>query len=281
MRPSKLTSRLVSGGVALAMAGAVPAWAKSASAADPEPAPQASASEQAPPQLQEVVVSGIRQSMESALHLKQFSDTIEDSIVASDIGKLPDVTAIDALQRIPGVQISRQLGEGGGTVTIGGSAVMSGYEIRGLPQAETTLNGREVFSAQGSRVLNLADIPSALLAGIDVYKDPTADQIAGGIAGTVDLRTHKPFDFNGLELEGSAEGQYGDLIRQVKPAFTALASDTWNTGAGKLGALLTLSYQDRSYREDSATNNAVATSTTAVPGETITYPNGTYNILFA
>src|SRR5690242_3928191 len=265
----KLTSRLVSGAVALAMAGAMPAWADTASPAsqpapDPAPAPQASTSQQPAPELQEVVVSGIRESMENALHIKQFADTIEDSIVAQDIGKLPDVTAIDAIQRIPGVQISRQLGEGGGTVTIGGSAVMSGYEIRGLPQAETTLNGREVFSAQGSRVLNLADIPSALLAGIDVYKDPTADQIAGGIAGTVDLRTHKPFDFRGLEVEGSGEEQYGDLIGQAKPAFTALASDTWETGAGKLGALLTLSYQDRSYREDNATNNAVATSTTAV-----------------
>ena len=314
----KLTSRLVSGAVALAMAGAMPAWAETASpgsqpvpdavggavpaaghaaaaarqsqskskavrlasAADPAPAPQASSSQQSAPELQEVVVSGIRQSMESALHLKQFSDTIEDSIVASDIGKLPDVTAIDALQRIPGVQISRQLGEGGGTVTIGGSAVNSGYEIRGLPQAETTLNGREVFSATGSRVLNLADIPSALLAGIDVYKDPTADQIEGGIAGAVDLRTHKPFDFRGLEAEGSAEEHYGDLIGQAKPAFTGLLSDTWDTGIGKVGGLLTLSYQDRSYREDNSTNSAVATSTTAVPGETITYPNGVYNTMF-
>jgi iron complex outermembrane recepter protein len=279
--PSKLTSWLVSGAVALALTGTLPAWADAPSPADAPAAPQASASQQTPPELQEVVVSGIRESMENALHIKQFADTIEDSIVAQDIGKLPDVTAIDAIQRIPGVQISRQLGEGGGTVTIGGSSVMSGYEIRGLPQAETTLNGREVFSAQGSRVLNLADIPSALLAGIDVYKDPTADQIAGGIAGTVDLRTHKPFDFKGLELEGSAEEQYGDLIGQAKPAFTALASDTWDTGMGRLGALLTLSYQDRSYREDSATNSAVATSTTAVPGQTITYPNGVYNTMFA
>ena len=278
----KLTSRLVSGAVALAMAGAVPAWADTAAQSTPaSPAGNNSTSGgQQSAELQEVVVTGIRQSMESALHIKQFADTIEDSIVATDIGKLPDVTAIEAIQRIPGIQISRQLGEGGGTVTIGGSAVMSGYEIRGLPQAETTLNGREVFSAQGSRVLDLADIPSALLAGVDVYKDPTADQIAGGIAGTVDLRTHKPFDFSGLELEGSAEEQYGDLIGQAKPAFTGLASDTWNTGFGKLGALLTLSYQDRSYREDSATNNAVATSTTAVPGATIVYPNGAYNTMF-
>ncbi|MGH7081919.1 MAG: TonB-dependent receptor, partial [Acetobacteraceae bacterium] len=301
----KLTSRLVSGAVAFAMAGAIPAWADTAAppaqtpptgkvgahtahnAARPLHLAQAtstaagqSSSGQQSPVLQEVVVTGIRQSLESALHIKRFADTIEDSIVASDIGKLPDATAIEALQRIPGIQIQRQLGEGGGTVTIGGSAVMSGYEIRGLPQAETTLNGREVFSAQGSRVMDLADIPSALLAGIDVYKDPTADQIAGGIAGTVDLRTHKPFDFNGLELEGSAEEHYGDLIGQATPAFTALASDTWDTGIGKVGGLVTVDYQDRSYREDQNENNAIATNSTAMPGQTITFLNGVYNTMF-
>jgi iron complex outermembrane receptor protein len=303
----KLTSRRVCGALALAIAGAVPPWPDIAAEAAPPSASRRSASSsteaarnaaprreaqavhttagetrsnQHAGRLQEIVVTGIRQSMESALRIKEFSDTIEDSIVATDIGKLPDLTAIDAIQRIPGIQISRQLGEGGGTVTIGGSAVMSGYEIRGLPQAQTTLNGREVFSAQGSRVLNLTDIPSALLAGIDVYKDPTADQLAGALAGTVDLRTHKPFDFRGLELEGSAEAQYGDLIGQVKPAFTGLLSDTWDSGIGKVGGLLTLSYQDRAYREDSATNNAVASSSTAIPGKTITYPNGVYNTMF-
>jgi iron complex outermembrane receptor protein len=268
----KLTPRLVSEAAALAVAGAAAEWAHAA---------QPAGSGQQPPVLQQVVVTGIRQSMESALKIKRLAATIEDSIVASEIGKLPDVTAVDALQRIPGIQISRQLGEGGGTVTIGGSAVMSGYEIRGLPQAETLLNGREVFSAQGSRVMNLADIPAALLAGINVYKDPTADQVEGGIAGTVDLRTHQPFDFHGLELAGSAEEHYGDLIAQARPAFTALGSDVWDTGIGKVGALLTLSYQDRSYREDNATNNAVATNSTALPGETITYPNGAYNTMFA
>ena len=269
---------------ALALAGALPGWADTtvqpatASAAGEVP-PAANAPQQSAA-LAEVVVTGIRESMESALRIKEFSDTIEDSIVAADIGKLPDVTAIDALQRIPGIQIGRQLGEGGGTVTVGGSAVMSGYEIRGLPQAETTLNGREVFSAQGSRVLNLTDIPAALLAGIDVYKDPTADRLAAGIAGTVDLRTHKPFDFHGLEVEGSGEEQYGDLIGQARPAFSGLLSDSWDTGRGKVGGLLTLSYQDRSYREDNATNSAIATSATAIPGQTVTYTNGVYNTMF-
>jgi iron complex outermembrane recepter protein len=308
----KLTSRLVSGAVALAMAGAVPAWADTAAQAapvSPDSASQLSPAGKAPaqaakatrktqplhlaqattntgqeqgggPQLQEVVVTGIKQSMQSALQLKRMSDTIEDSIVASDIGELPDVTAIEALQRIPGIQISRQLGEGGGTITMGGSAEDSGYEIRGLPQAETTLNGEEVFSSQGSRELDLADIPSALLAGIDVFKDPTAEQLEGGIAGEVDLRTHRPFDFSGLELEGSAEEDYAGLIGQAKPAFTALASDTWETGIGKVGGLLTLDYQDRPYREDNATNNSIATSTTAVPGQTIDYVNGAYNTMF-
>ncbi len=277
----KLTSRLVSAAVALAMAGAVPAWADTAAQSTSTASGQTSSDQQGTEQLQEVVVTGVRQSMESALQLKRLSDTIEDSIVASDIGQLPDVTAIEALQRIPGIQISRQLGEGGGTITMGGSAEDSGYEIRGLPQAETTLNGEEVFSAQGSRELDLADIPSALLAGIDVYKDPTADQIEGGIAGEVDLRTHKPFDFDGLELEGSGEEDYGGLIGQAKPSFTGLASDIWNTGIGKVGGLLTLNYQDRPYREDNATNNSIATSTTAVPGETIDYVNGAYNTMFA
>lgn len=309
----KITSRLVSGAVALAMAGAMPAWAETASlgnlaAHDPaaaaarsgahapvsyrgrrksvplhlaSAADSSAASQQQPtPVLQEVVVSGIRQSMEGALNIKRFSNTIVDAIVASQIGKLPDVTAIDALQRIPGVQISRQLGEGGGTVNIGGSVINSGYEIRGLPYAETTLNGREVFSATGSRVLNLEDIPSSMLAGVEVYKDPTASLIAGGLAGTVNLRTHRPFDFSRPQLDLSAGETYGDMIGTAKPNFNVLGSNTWHTGIGKVGALLDVSYHDRAYREDGATNNALATSSTAIPGKTIEYTNGVYNTMF-
>ncbi|EQD33512.1 TonB-dependent outer membrane receptor, partial [mine drainage metagenome] len=163
--------------------------------------------------------------------------------------KLPDVTAIDALQRIPGIQISRQLGEGGGTVNIGGSVIMSGYEIRGLPYAETTLNGRAVFSAQGDRVLNLQDIPSSLLAGIEVYKDPTASLLAGGLAGTVNLITHKPFDFHGPQLDVNAGETYGSMIGTARPNFNVLGSDIWHTGIGKVGAMLDVSYHDRAYRK--------------------------------
>ena len=284
----KLTSRLVSGAVALAMAGTIPAWAKIAA-----PGTQAASSAStalaaqkdpknthSPAVLQQVVVSGIRASMESALNIQRFSNTIVDAIVASQIGKLPDVTAIDALQRIPGIQISRQLGEGGGTVNIGGSVIMSGYEIRGLPYALTTLNGRAVFSAQGDRVMNLEDIPSSLLAGIEVYKDPTASLLAGGLAGTVNLITHKPFDFHGPELDVSAGETYGSMIGTARPNFNVLGSDIWHTGIGKVGALLDVSYHDRAYREDGITNSSIATNSTAVPGKTIDYTNGVYNTMF-
>ena len=229
--------------------------------------------------LEEVVVTGIKASLQNAQERKKNSDTVEDSIVAEDIGKLPDVTAAEALQRITGIQIGRDLGEGGGTVSIGGAAVNSGIEIRGLPQVETTLNGREVFTATGSRVLNFEDVPSNLLAGIDVYKDPTADLLSSGIGGTVDLRTRRPFDFKGLELEASAAERYADLSGRTKPEVTALASDRWETGAGEIGGLLAFSYQDRAYRADEAAQNGPNTSTAVVPGQTVLVPNGTFNTL--
>ena len=260
---------------ALGTAGPTVVFGQSAS----QPTQNSSANSNPSAQLEEIVVTGIRASLQNAQALKQNSDTIQDSIVASDIGKLPDVTAVDALQRITGVQIGRDLGEGGGTVTIGGSAVNSGIEIRGLPQVETTLNGREVFSATGSRVLNFEDVPSSLLAGIDVYKDPTADLLEGGIGGTVDLRTHKPFDFKGFEFESSAAEQYGDMVGTTKPQFTLLTSDRWETGVGEVGALLSFGYQDRTYREDQDSEGGILTSKTVVPGQTTTLINGTYNTL--
>jgi iron complex outermembrane recepter protein len=230
-------------------------------------------------QPEEVVVTGIRAALQSAQEIKKNADTVVDSVVAEDIGKLPDVTAAEALQRVTGIQIGRDLGEGGGTVNIGGAAVNTGIEIRGLPQVETTLNGREVFTATGSRVLNFEDIPSNLLAGIDVYKDPTADLLSSGIGGTVDLRTRRPFDFEGLELEASAAERYADLSGRTKPEITALASDRWQIGVGEVGGLLSFSYQDRAYRSDQAAQNGPNTSTAVVPGETVLVPNGTFNTL--
>ena len=117
-------------------------------------------------QLQEVVVTGVRKSIRSALDLKKVAQQIQDSIVAEDIGKLPDNNVIEALQHVTGVQISRNAAEANQLL------------IRGLPDIETLLNGREIFTSTG-RFVDLQDIPAELLSRVDVVKSPTAADVAG------------------------------------------------------------------------------------------------------
>lgn len=225
-----------------------------------------------PKELQTIQVVGIRASLESAEARKRYAPQIMESIVAQNIGKLPDTNAADALERITGVQATQDEGEGS-TIT-----------IRGLTQIETLLNGDSVFTASGGRTLNFEDIPAGLLAGIDVYKSPMADQIEGGIGGTINLRTHEPFDFDGFKSEVSVGGMYGSLAGRTKPMFSGLISNEWNTSVGKVGALLAVSYQDRPY----AQNYTELNPTDTVPGidvssgqykpggGTLVYPPGIY-----
>jgi len=215
----------------------------------------------------DIVVTGIRHSLETAQTRKRDADTIVDSIVADDIGKLPDSNTTEALQRISGIQISRDRGEGGSVA------------IRGLTQVLTTLNGRAIFTAGGGRNYNLEDFPSELLAGVDVYKTPTADLIEGGIGGIIDLRTRRPLDFPGLEVSGSLRGRYETLAKKVDPLGSLLVSDRWNTGAGEMGLLLSGSYQERSFRSDVLSVGAPNARPDIIPGETVITPNGDYEPL--
>jgi TonB-dependent receptor len=197
-------------------------------------------------QVEEVVVTGIRASLASAIENKQTASQIVDSIVAEDIGKLPDNNVAEALQRITGVQISRSQGEG------------SGITIRGLSQVQTLLNGRNLFTTSG-RGVALGDIPSELLAGIDVYKTAAADQIEGGLGGLVDIRLRRAFDFAGPELSATAKAFYGDISDKVDPRVSVLASNRFETGIGELGALISAVYQKRSF---GSFRNAVGTYAT-------------------
>jgi iron complex outermembrane receptor protein len=188
-------------------------------------------------QLKSVVVTGIRESMESASNRKRYANQIMDSIVAEQIGKLPDTNVADALQRVTGVQVTQDMGEG------------STVAIRGLTEIETQLNGEAIFTASGGRTLNFEDIPAELLAGVDVYKTPMASQVEGGIGGVVNMRTHRPFDFKGLKIAASLGATHADLIGKTKPKFSGMISDIWNTSIGKVGGLLAISYQDRPFLE--------------------------------
>jgi outer membrane receptor protein involved in Fe transport len=143
-------------------------------------------------QLEQVVVVGDRASLAAAAQRKRDAIGIVDSVVGDDIARLPDLNVTDALQRITGIQIQRDLGEG------------ASPSIRGLTQMETLLNGREVFTAGTGRNLNFEDMPAEMISGIDVYKSSSAAQLEGGVGGTIDLRTHRPSE-NSLNLIGMYE----------------------------------------------------------------------------
>src|SRR6478735_11593144 len=145
---------------------------------------QAAAAETPPEkavELEKLTVTGVRASLESAQEVKENSVPLVDSIVAEDVGKFPDLTVADALQRVPGVQVGRSNGE------------VTTVLIRGLPNLSTTLNGNEIFTGT-SRGVALQDIPAELVAGVDVYKSTTPDKLEGGIAGLIDIRLRKPLD---------------------------------------------------------------------------------------
>lgn len=251
--------RLVATAVSATMLQYSAAYAEETAESVPRSADGATAN-----QLPTVVITGTRASLRSAQEIKRDKMEIVDALVADDIAKLPDFNVTDALQRITGVQITRDRGEG------------AGVAIRGLTQMETTLNGREVFTAGTGRNLDFADIPSEMISGIHVYKTASPDHIEGGIGGLVDLRTRRPFDFSGREIVGSARLVRGELVDSSAPQFSILASNRWKTAAnGEFGALVNFSRQNRAWREDQKGTGNPTVRTDLVPGRTVVASNGT------
>ncbi|MGH8254223.1 MAG: TonB-dependent receptor [Steroidobacteraceae bacterium] len=165
------------------------------------------------PTLEEVIVTGVRASEQRSVELKRNADVIQDSISAEDIGKLPDTTIADSLQRITGVQINRDGGEG------------TSVNIRGLPQVGTLLNG-EAFLTVGSIVSvqpDFGDIPSQLFSGADVNKSPSANLLNAGITGTINLKTRRPFDLqDGWTFAGAASALHGSQTDKYQPELDTL-----------------------------------------------------------
>ncbi|MBW8911278.1 MAG: TonB-dependent receptor plug domain-containing protein, partial [Sphingomonas sp.] len=189
----------------------------------------------------DIVVTGVRASLQGAQAIKRNASQVVDSIVAEDIGKLPDNTVSDALQRVTGIQVSRSGGEVGTVL------------VRGLPDIETLINGRETFTGTG-RGVALQDIPAELVAGVDVYKTNLPEQIEGSVSGTIDIRLRRPFDFDGLQIAGGARGIYSDQRGKGSYILSGLISDRWTTGIGEFGILVAASYNNRKYEDQTAFN---------------------------
>src|ERR1700722_18911147 len=188
-----------------------------------------------PGAVQEIVVVGVRQALATSQEFKKDANTFVDSISATDLGAFPDQSASDALQRLSGITVDRLQSNDDSTHP---SGEPKNILIRGLTQVRTEVDGRGTYAADSGRGLNFNDISPELLSRADAYKNQTADMIEGGLAGTVDLRTRLPFDRDGPSIVGSLQGNYGDRSKQLTPAYSVLASDTWTTDAGRFGLLL-------------------------------------------
>ncbi|MDG0831638.1 TonB-dependent receptor [Pelomonas saccharophila] len=206
-------------------------------------------------QLETVTVTGVKASLTKSLAVKRTSDQVVESVVAEDIGKLPDNNVVEALQRVTGIQVTNRAGGEVGTLS-----------IRGMPDVETTWNGRNIFTASGTQVA-LQDIPSTLVRQIDVFKTRDASQLETGIAGQIDVKSLRPFDFKGRKISLSARETYLDPAKKANPQLSAMFSDRWTTGAGEFGALVNLSETKTQYRNESVTPGAMVPFASPNAGE--------------
>lgn len=194
------------------------------------------------PEGEQIVVTGIRASLESVRNIRRNSDEIVDAVVAEDIAKLPDLNTAQIAARIPGVQVYRQGGEA------------SNVLVRGLPNFTTTYNGREIFTAE-TRVVALQDFPAANVAALEVYKTSAADLVEPGLAGLVNVRSRQPFDFEDGQFAGSVWGLYTRQGRKLDPNFNLLATKRWEVGdGGEFGVLVNASRVEMTYLDAEISN---------------------------
>lgn len=213
------------------------AWAQSAPDEEADSADQAEASN-ADTKPGDIVVTGVRGAVEAASSRKRDAKQIVDSVIAEDVGKLPDNNVPEALSRVTGVQIDRARGEG------------QSVTIRGLAEVQTTINGNNTNLGDG-RSLDLSDIPAELLKSVDVYKTRSADQVEGGIAGTVNVELRRPFDLKkGWTIAGSLRGSYDDISEKISPYASLLVANRFDTGIGEIGFLVNASWTKTNYREN-------------------------------
>jgi TonB-dependent receptor len=217
---------LLSAASAVALIAAAPALAQTATA---------SAAAKSGDDGAVIIVSGQRRALQSAQQRKKTADQIVDSITAVDIGALPDRSVTEALQRVPGVAIGRtNQPRDIDRLNVEGSGVI----IRGLNWVRSEINGRDSFGAANGRSLGWEDVTPELAAGVDVYKNPSAEIVEGGLGGTINLRTWMPFDNKGDKLAFAADDTYGDLRKKWTPSASVLLSKRIDTGIGEMGFLV-------------------------------------------
>lgn len=192
-------------------------------------------------EVSDVIVTGTRAALRNSQQIKRDADTVVDSITATDIGAFPDKSVAEALQRVAGITVNRFAASDD---TAHFSAEPSGVIVRGLSQVRSEFNGRDSFSANSDRGLSWGDISPELMAGVDTYKNQTAELIEGGIAGSINMRTRVPFDSTGQLLAISANVNYGDVSQEFTPEISAIWSNRWDTEMGEFGLMANIAHSE-------------------------------------
>ena len=249
--------------LALAMVFAGAASAQEA----PAPAP-AQADDSA---VEAVVVTGFRASLANALDIKRRENDLVDVIKAQDIADFPDLNLAESLQRVPGVSIDRDGGEGR-TITVRGLGPdFTVVRLNGLEALATTGGKDSSGGANRGRQFDFSIFASELFNSVTVRKSISAMNEEGSLGAIVDLQAARPFDFGKFAMSASGKIGWNDLSRKSDPRYTFLVSNRWDTGIGEVGALLSVAYATRAQREEGSSTgrwenpSVAANSATAFP----------------
>lgn len=238
-RLNPLALCLLGSGTLLAFA---PAWAQTAAPASSQTQTSAKAG------LETVVVTGFRASLESALSKKRTDNGIVDAITSEDIAKFPDTNLAESLQRIPGVVIDRDAGEGRSITVRGLGSDFTRVRINGIEALATTGGADSSGGNNRGRGFDFNVFASELFNSVTVRKSASADVEEGSLGATVDLSTTRPFDLKGFVSSVSVQGRYNDLSGKTDPRLAFLVSNTF--ADRKLGALVSVAYSKRNLYED-------------------------------
>lgn len=211
--------------------------------------------------LEEIVVTGFRGSLASAISQKKNENDIVDVINAEDIADFPDLNLAESLQRIPGVSIDRDGGEGRSITVRGLSSQFTRVRLNGLEALATTGGKDGSGGANRGRGFDFQIFASELFNSLTVRKSQSAQTEEGSLGATVDLQTARPFDYNKFVFAASGQMGYNDLSKSKDPRGTLLLSDTF--ADGKIGFLASVAYAETNRLEEGSStgrweNGAVA-----------------------
>jgi len=247
----------------LAISAATPALAQDATASDKQTTEQTKvtpnqvagpvgAAQEREEQNGEIVVTGIRASIQASLNQKKRNDMVSEVITAEDIGKFPDKNVADSLGRLTGVNVVT------GSAAAGGFGENSSVSIRGTDPTLnlTLLDGHSIATGDwfvldqtsGGRSFDFSLLPSEIVGKLEVYKSSQADLPEGGIGGTINLHSRMPLDLPSGTATVTAQANYNDLAAKWEPQVSGLFS--WKNNAESFGILAAGFYQKRAFRRD-------------------------------